>query len=335
MNRPRPADTKLLLCVWHRFTLWRPPADVAVHVRQRYPEMRVVHLPTYDLMDAELPDTDIFVGWSLKPEQFRHARKLKWLHATAAGVDQLMRDDIRRSPVVITNSSSVLTLPMAEHTLALMLALARRFPSAVRYQEKRHWAQQEIWDEIPHPRELYGSTLVVVGYGAIGRELGRRVRALGMKVIGVKRDPSRGAEHADRVVAAEQLEEVLGEGDFVVLATPVTPQTQRLFGRRQFAAMKATGYFINIARGVLVDTEALVGALRERVIAGAAIDVAEREPLVPESPLWTAPNLFITPHLAAVSEPLWQRHAALLFENLDRWFAGRELLNLVDKDRGY
>ena len=332
---PRPEETKLVAFIRHPFDQWRFPAWLAEEIRRRYPGIKVVHLEDTARLADEIADADIFAGWTLKPEQFARAAKLKWIHATAAGVDQLMRDDIRRSPVVITNSSSVLTLPMAEHTLALMLALARRFPSAVRYQEKRHWAQQEIWDEIPHPRELHGSTLVVVGYGAIGRELGRRVHALGMKVIGVKRDPSRGAEHADRVVAAEQLEEVLGEGDFVVLATPVTPQTQRLFGQRQFAAMKATGYFINIARGVLVDTEALVGALRERVIAGAAIDVAEREPLVPESPLWTAPNLFITPHLAAVSEPLWQRHAALLFENLDRWFASRELLNLVDKERGY
>ena len=332
---PRPEDTKLVACIRHPFDQWRFPAWLAEEIRRRYPGITVVHLEDASRLADEIADADIFAGWTLKPEQFARAAKLRWIHATAAGVDQLMRDDIRRSPVVVTNSSSVLTLPMAEHTLGLVLALARRIPSAVRYQGKRHWAQQEIWDETPHPRELFGSTLVVVGYGAIGRELGRRVRALGMKVIGVKRDPTRGGEHADRVVAAENLEQALGEGDFVVLSTPVTPATQRLFGQRQFAAMKASAYFINIARGVLVDTDALVAALRERVIAGAAIDVAEREPLAPESPLWTAPNLLITPHLAAVSEPLWQRHAALLFENLDRWFAGRELLNCVDKEKGY
>jgi len=332
---PRPQDTKLVACIRHAFDQWRFPAWLAEEIRRRYPGITVVHLEDTSHLADEIADADIFAGWTLKPEQFARAAKLKWIHATAAGVDQLMYDEVRRSPVVITNSSSVLTLPMAEHTLGLVLALARRIPSAVRYQEKRHWAQQEIWDETPHPRELSGSTLVVVGYGAIGREVGRRVHALGMKVIGVKRDPTRGGEHADRVVAVENLEQVLGEGDFVVLATPVTPATQRLFGQKQFAAMKPSAYFINIARGILVDTDALVAALEGRVIAGAAIDVAEREPLVPESPLWTAPNLLITPHLAAVSEPLWQRHAALLFENLDRWFAGRELLNRVDKERGY
>ncbi|MGH9804111.1 MAG: D-2-hydroxyacid dehydrogenase [Candidatus Acidiferrales bacterium] len=332
---PKPEETKLVAYVRHPFDQWRFPARLAEEIRRRYPGITVVHLEETARLADEIAEADIFVGWNLKSEQFARAAKLKWIHATAAGVDQLMRDNIRRSPVVITNASSVLTLTMAEHTLALMLTLARRIPSAVRYQEKRHWAQQEIWDETPHPRELSGAALVVIGYGAVGRELGRRVRALGMKVVGVKRDPASGAEHADRVVAAERMEEVLGEGDFAVLATPVTPATERLFGPRQFAAMKPSAYFINIARGVLVDTDALVAALRERVIAGAALDVAEREPLVPESPLWTAPNLLITPHLAAASEPLWQRQAALLFENLDRWFAGRELLNQVDKERGY
>ncbi|MBI2956210.1 MAG: D-2-hydroxyacid dehydrogenase [Acidobacteria bacterium] len=332
---PKPEETKLVACVRHPFDQWRFPARLVEEIRRRYPGITVVHLEETTHLADEIAAADIFVGWNLKPEQFARAARLQWIHATAAGVEQLMREEIRRSPVVITNASSVLTLPMAEHTLALMLALARRIPSAVRYQEKRHWAQQEIWDESPHPRELSGSTLVVVGYGAVGRELGRRVRALAMKVIGVKRDPSRGADYADRVVAPERLEQALGEGDFVVLATPVTPATERLFGQRQFAAMKPSAYFINIARGVLVDTDALVAALRERVIAGAAVDVAEREPLAPESPLWTAPNLLLTPHLAAASEPLWQRQAALLFENLDRWFAGRPLLNQVDKDRGY
>jgi phosphoglycerate dehydrogenase-like enzyme len=332
---PRPEETKLVACIKHPFSEWRFPAWLAEEIRRRYPGITVVHLEDTSRIAEEVADADIYAGWTLKPEQFARAAKLKWIHATAAGVNQLMRDDIRKSSVVITNSSSVLAIPMAEHTLGLMLALARRFPSAVRYQEKRHWAQQEVWDETPHPRELFGSTLVVVGYGSIGRALAKRVRALEMRVVGVKRNPSRGTEYAEHVVPADQLEQALAEGDFVVLSTPVTPATERLFGRRQFAAMKPTAYFINIARGVLVDSDALVAALAERVIAGAAIDVAEREPLAPESPLWTAPNLLITPHLAAVSEPLWRRHAALLFENLDRWFAGQALLNQVDKERGY
>lgn len=332
---PTPADTKLVACVRHKFTHWRFPAWLAEEIKQRYPEMNVVHLPDYTRLTEELEDADIFVGWSLRPEQFARARKLKWIHATAAGVEQLIRDDIRQSDLVITNSSGVMTVPMAEHTLGLILALARRLSSAVRYQQQKRWAQQDIWEEEPRPLELYGRTLTIVGYGAIGRELARYARVCGMRVVGVKRDPTRGAEHADCVVSIDQLDAALAEADFVVVATPVTPQTQRLFSAARFAAMKKTTYFINVGRGILVDTEALIEALQEKRIAGAAIDVAEAEPLPPEHLLWTAPNLLITPHIAAVSERLWERHAELLFDNLERYFSGRPLRNLVDKEQGY
>jgi len=332
---PSPADTKLVLCIWHAFDQWRVPDWLAQALRVRYPDMRVEHLPDYSRLSEEIVDADILAGFSLKPEQLASARRLKWIHCLAAGVNQLMRGDVRNSPVIITNSRNVHASCMAEHTLGLILALARRFPSAVRHQAKKEWAQQEIWDEQPPPMEINGRTLAIVGYGAIGQELARRARVCGMRILGVKRDPARGAEHADSIVGVEQTDAALGEADFVVLATPALPETERFFGAARFAAMKKTAYFINIGRGVLVDNAALIEALREGRIAGAAIDVAEVEPLPPEDPLWDAPNLFITPHLSAVSERLWHRHAALLFDNLDRYFAGRELLNVVDKRRGY
>jgi phosphoglycerate dehydrogenase-like enzyme len=297
--------------------------------------MRVVHLPDYAHLSEEIVDADILAGFSLKPEQLASARRLKWIHCLAAGVNQLMRDDVRDSPVIITNARTVHASCMAEHTLGLILALARRFPSAARYQAQKHWAQQEIWDEQPHPMEISGRTLTIVGYGAIGQELARWARVCGMRVFGVKRDLTRGAEHADGVFASDQLADALAEADFVVLATPALPETERFFAAAQFAAMKKTAHFINIGRGVLVDNSALIASLREGRIGGAAIDVAEVEPLPPEHPLWDAPNLFITPHLSGVSERMWHRHAALLFDNLDRYFAGRELLNIVDKQRGY
>lgn len=332
---PDPAQTKMVVCIWHRFEQWRTPQWLIEALRVRYPELHLVHLPDYHRLGEEITDTDIFAGFSLKPEQFAAGRRLKWIHCLAAGVNQLMRDDIRRSDVLITNSRHVHAVTMAEHSLGLILALARRVPSAVRYQQQKHWAQQEIWDEVPHPMEINGRTLVIIGYGAIGQTLARRARACGMRIVGVKRDPSRGGEHADDVVGAGQLQAVLGEADFVVLAAPLTPETQGFVGSQQFAAMKRSAYFINIGRGALVDADALVSALRQKTIAGAAIDVVAVEPLAPDNPLWEAPNLLITPHLSAVSERLWQRHAALLFDNLDRYFAGRELLNVVDKQRGY
>lgn len=335
MNPPKPADTKLLICVWHKFSEWHVPDWVVAALRERWPEMQVVHLKGYERLGEEVADSDILVGWSLRPEQLAHAARLQWIHSLAAGVAQLMFPELRRGPVVVTNARHIHAVTMAEHALGLMLALARRFPSAFRYQQRRHWAQQEIWDEQPHPLELNTRTLVVVGYGAIGQALAARARALGMRIVGVKKDVTRGTAGADAVYPADKLPQALGEADFVVLAVPETPESQRMFGRRQFAAMKSTAYFVNIARGKLLDHDALLEALEQQRIAGAALDVADPEPLLPESPLWSLDNLIITPHLSAVSERLWHRQLALLLDNLERFFSGRELLNVVDKQRGY
>jgi len=247
----------------------------------------------------------------------------------------LMYTELRSSGVLVTNASGVHAIPMAEHILGALIALARHFPDAVRYQQERRWAQQEIWDKPLRPRELSGQRLLIVGFGAIGRELARRVQPLGMKVWAVTRSGRGDAGLAERIVPAAELDAALPEADFVVLAAPETRETRHLIGPRQLAAMKPTAFLVNVARGSLVDEVALVEALRRRAIAGAALDVAEQEPLLPESPLWTLDNVFITPHISAASEFLWERQAVLLLENLERWFSGRELLNLVDLTRGY
>lgn len=331
---PEPRSTKLVICVWHRFPLWCFPAWLTDAIRQRHPEMYVVHLPDYTGLAEELEDGDILVGYSVKPEQFAAAKKLKWIHSTAAAVHQLMFPELVASAVIVTNARSVHAVCMAEHTMALLLALARRLPSAFRHQQEARWAQQEIWQELS-PVEINGRVLGLVGLGAIGNELARRARAFGMRIIAVKKHPERHAELADEVYGPEQLDRLLEQADFAVLCAPATPETQRLISRPQLERMKRTAYLVNVSRGALVDEAALIAALESGRIAGAALDVASEEPLPPENPLWRAPNLLLTPHIAAVSERLWHRHAALLLLNLERYFAGRELENVVDKSRGY
>jgi len=335
MRLPNPADTKLVLCVWHAFTLWRAPEWLAVQLRERYPGMRVVHLPDYSGLDPELPDADIFVGWSLRPRQFVAATKLRWLHSTAAGVGQLMYPELRESGIAVTNASGVHTIPIAEHVIGLLLAMARRFPSSFRHQSARNWGQQEIWDEAIKPRELRGATLLLVGLGAIGREVARLARSLGMRIAAVTRTGRDPAGLTNLVTPPEELEALLSQADFVVLAAPETPETQKLMNSARLACMKPSAYLVNVARGSLVDEAALVSALRERRIAGAALDVAGEEPLPDSSPLWPLENCFITPHLSGASDALWQRQADLLLDNLERWFDGRELRNRVDLLRGY
>ncbi len=304
-------------------------------IRARWPEIRVVHLPRYDRILDEIPDSDIFVGFSLRPEQFALARKLKWLHSTAAGVGQLMYPALQKSGIEVTNASGVHRIPMAEHVLGTLIALARRFPDCFRYQQQSRWAQQELWKAPVRLRELRGQILLFIGFGAIGREVAKVVRPLGMRLWAVTRSGRAAEGLAEQAFPASKLEEALPQADFVVLAAPETPETRKMIGAREFALMKPSAYFLNVSRGTLVDEPALISALEQRKIAGAALDVASQEPLPPENPLWKLDNAFITPHMSAVSEHLWERQTDLLMENLERWFAGEELLNRVDLNRGY
>jgi phosphoglycerate dehydrogenase-like enzyme len=330
---PKPSDTKIVLCVQFHFSFWRIPPELPEAIRCRWPDMRVVHLDNYDLLPAQLQDADIFAGFNLLPGQLAAARKLKWIHVTAAGVAQLMRPDVRARGITITNSRGVHAITMAEHTIGLLIALARKFPASIRFQEQRRWAQQEIWES--RPSELQGATLVIIGFGAIGGELARRARAFGMRVWAVTRSGRADESLAERVFPSTELARVLPEADYLVLAAPETPSTHHMIGEAQLAAMKPSACLINVARGSLVDESALINALERGIIAAAALDVAEKEPLPSESPLWSAKNVLITPHTSSVSNQLWPRQQKLLLENLERWFAGRELINLVDFSRGY
>ena len=335
MNRTQPAETKLVICVWHPFTFWRPDLVMSQTIRARWPEMRVVHLPNYDQLPAELPDADIFVGYSLRAEQLTHARKLKWVHSTAAGVAQLMYPELRDSGILVTNPSGVFSVPMAEHTMGLLIALSRNFPDSVRHQDRSHWGQQNLWDQPQSLTELNGQILLIVGFGSIGRELAKRARAFDMRVWGVTRSGKGDTTHAEKILPASQLAEALPHADYVVIAAPETSETRHFFGAAQFASMKPGARLVNVGRGSLLDEHALIHALEKGALAGAALDVTPVEPLPPESPLWKAPNLFITPHTSAVSDRLWQRETILLMDLLERWFDGREMFNQIDFARGY
>jgi D-2-hydroxyacid dehydrogenase (NADP+) len=335
MNRTIPAETKLVVCVWHRFEQWRAQPIMPETIRRRWPEMLVVHLPDYERLPQELPDTDIFVGASLRPEQFQYARKLKWIHSTAVGVSQLMYPELRGSGVILTNPSGILSAPMAEHTMGLMIALARNFPDSVRYQDRARWSQIEVSSQPGPLTELNGQLLLIVGYGSIGREIARRARAFDMRVWGVTRSGKGDATHTEKILPIAQLEDALPHADCIVLSAPDTQETQKLLGPAQIAKMKPGARLINVGRGSLLDEAALIRALETGALGGAALDVAAAEPLPAESPLWKAPNLFITPHTSGVSDRLWQKETKLLMDLLGRWFDGRDLFNVVDFTRGY
>lgn len=209
--------------------------------------------------------------------------------------------------------------------MALILAIARKLPMARDNQAARHW--RPMISEIPEREdELGGKTLVIVGMGRIGSRLATLARAFDMRVVGVKRDPSRGGEAADRVVAQERLHEVLPEADFVALTCPLTPETTNLFDARAFAAMHPRASLVNVARGAVVDESALVSALEEGRIAAAAVDCVREEPLPPSSPLWGTRNLLVTPHTAGETQRYEDNVIDLLLENLERQWQGQAQL---------
>jgi D-2-hydroxyacid dehydrogenase (NADP+) len=334
-KRLAPAETKLIVCVKHPFSEWCAKPQLVDVVRQHWPQMRVIYLPNYDTLPRELHDAHIFVGASLRPEQFAYAKQLKWIHSTAAGVSQLMYPELRNSGVIVTNPSGIFSVPIAEHTMGMILALARNFPDTVRLQDAAKWAQQDLWDKPQRLTEINGSLLLIVGYGSIGRELAKRANAFGMRVWGVTRSGNGDMTQAEKVLPASQLNEGLPHADYVVIAAPDTSETRHLIGAEQIARMKRGARLINVGRGSLLDEAALIAALESGQLSGAALDVTSVEPLPADSLLWKAPNLFITPHTSGVSDRLWHRETELLLHLLEEWFAGKELSNRVDLSRGY
>lgn len=324
---------KLVIGTLHRFELWRAPEWFMERLCHDFPQIEIVRVSDFDALSYQIVDADIMVGFSLRGDQFARAKKLRWIHSTAAAVHQLMSPELKSSNVLLTNARSVHAPVVAEHVIAVMFALAKRLPSALRYQQQRKWAQNEIYNE--HPQELAGSTLLLLGLGSIGREVLTRTKALGMRVLAVRQHSQHGGESADAVFGPNDLKRALADADFVVLAAPLTSATEHIMNAESLAAMKTSAFLVNVSRGPLIDDAALIAALRNRQIAGAALDVFAEEPLPENSPYWQLENCLITPHTAAVTSKLWERHYALLSENLRRFFASQPLLGVVNKNAGY
>ena len=325
---------KLLIVVQHRLDLWNVPKWFSDRLGQEFPQLQIVQRKHYAGIEQLLHDAEIIFTLSLRPEQFVLAQRLRWIHTPSAAVHQLMFPELVNSEVAVTNSGEVHGPVVAEHVMALILALAKKIPQAVLLQQKRIWGQQEVWNA--HPRELAGATLGLIGVGSIGRRVARFASALGMRVIAVREHVEKGTpEGVEAIFAPLALDDFLRQCDYVVLAAPLTPSTVGIINAVRLAAMKPDACLINVGRGPLVDTAALAEALRGYRIAGAALDVFEREPLPPDSPLWGVENLLITPHTAGLTDKLWHRHYELFSGNLRRYLAGQPLQFVVDKRKGY
>jgi phosphoglycerate dehydrogenase-like enzyme len=331
---------KLLILIHHRFELWNVPDWFVPRLQREFPSVEIEHFTDYDVATPHLHDADAVMTWSLRPDQLAVANKLRWIHSPAAAVHLLMIPEIINSDIIVTNSSRVHGPVVAEHAMALIMALAKRIPAMVRYQEKHVWSQTQLWNDRPRPREIAGATLGIVGLGTIGSHVARSSSALGMRIVAMREHPERGLPDflqspQNAVFGPNDIDRLLEQSDFVLLSAPLRPNTRALINAERLAKMKPDAYLVNVSRGALIDEAALIEALKQRRIGGAALDVFETEPLPPESPLWDLPNVLITPHSGAMTEKLWERHYANLSENLRRFISGQPLIGVVDKRAGY
>jgi D-2-hydroxyacid dehydrogenase (NADP+) len=279
-------------------------------------------------LDALLAQTEVIYGFAPPSKLIARAPRLRWINAISAGVDAFLIPDIIESPVLLTNSRGIHGVQVSETVFMMVLMLAKGAPSFLRQQAERKW-QRAV------PGVLHLKTIGILGLGVIGREVARRARAFGMRVIAVEAKATGETDDVDSVFPPDRLTEVLSQSDYVVVTLPLTPETSKLIGEPELRAMKKTAYLVNVARGGIIDEDALSRALTGRWIAGAGLDVFTTEPLPQESPLWELPNVVITPHIAGDREDYHTLAANLFCENLKRYLEGRELINLVDKRRGY
>ncbi len=266
------------------------------------------------------------------PEVFKHARQVKWIHSLSAGVEKILFPALVESPVPLTNARGVFKRSLAEFVALGMLFFSKRVRRLVNSQREHKWDDFKV-------DFLRGKIIGVVGYGEIGRECAILAKALGVKVYASRRNPGKSANDPllDRIFPAEKLTEMLGEVDFVVAAAPNTPETHHMLSDAAFGAMKRTAIVMNVGRGPVIDEAALIRALQSKIIAGAALDVFEVEPLPANSPLWDMENVLISPHCTDRTEnPDWLDLSMACFnENFRRYTKGEALENIVDKKAGY
>ncbi|HEY8519906.1 MAG TPA: D-2-hydroxyacid dehydrogenase [Gammaproteobacteria bacterium] len=324
---------------------WAPPKRIAVAdvriaevLRRVLPGVEVVGVPglrNYAAMEEAVRGADVLVGLCT-PGIIARGTSLRFIQLLNAGADSCTTvPEVAERDILVTNLQRIQGPHMAEHAMALVLALARALPVYAAEQRAGAWSRGFRENRAEQHFELEGKTLLVVGLGGIGTEVARRAHGLGMRVIATRNSRREGPPYVEYVGLADEYRTLAAEADVVVNATPLTPATRGMFDAAFFAAMKEGAYFINIGRGESVVTDALVAALREGRIGGAGLDVTDPEPLPPGHPLWSMENVIITPHIATSSDVRSERTLALVVENVRRYARGDRVLSVVDLAAGY
>jgi phosphoglycerate dehydrogenase-like enzyme len=327
---------RLAIYLPHPLPIWRLPEGYVEKIRRAAGKRFELDLPVNEAgLVKSLPEVEVLYAWGLAQRLVSQAAKLHWIHTPLTGVDRLLNPDLRATEIRVTCSRGVNSVAVAEHTFAMVMALTRGIAEAVQAQAHRRWRQTELYGRKPPLIELRGKTLGIYGVGEIGRELATRAQAFGMKVWAVARTTKTAPFGVDKLLPMTRAETMVRMADVLVLALPLTPATQGLFGERLLRRMKSSAILVNIGRGALIQEPALVRALREGWIGGACLDVFGTEPLSPTNPLWGMPNVLLTPHVAGLHPDYMARSADIFLDNLKRYVGGKPLLNEVDLQAGY
>lgn len=326
---------KVLISIQQPVTQWQIPVEGVEALRLRFPHVRFIHATTAEQRAHGLTECDIAYTWLLKDDEAATAARLKWVHTSAVAVETLCLPQLFERDIAVSNTRGVQAVPIAEHVMAVALALAKQIPFVIENQQRARWAQNEFVGA-RLPWLLKGRTLGLIGVGTIGSEIARRAEAFGTRVIALRRRPAYGTiGHVERVYGKEDLDEFLGQCHVLVVCAPLTPETHSLMGAPQFARLPSGAVVINVGRAKIIDTDALIEALRSGHLGGASLDVFPQEPLPADHPLWSTPNVILTPHTSGFRQGHWDEVVELFGDNLDRFLRGEPLKFLVSPDLGY
>lgn len=304
-------------------------ADHGSQIRAAAGQSMEVVIATPDEALLHLADAEVVAAFPMRMPDISKTPYVKWLHSFSAGVDRILTPSVIASDMIVSSSSGIHATPIAEHIIGFMLMFTRGFHAAVRNQQKHVWEKYQALDE------LHGKNILIVGLGEIGTETARLAGGFGAHVSAVSRSSKEKPVFVERLEKSERLDAMLPEADFVVITLPHTNETHYLFDKKKFALMKRSAIVINIGRGGIVNEADLIDALNNKIIAGAGLDVFEKEPLPADSPLWDMPNVIITPHHSGLSQKYMDRAVELFCKNLQAYLKGERLPNEVDKKLGY
>lgn len=315
-----PSKENLTICFAHAAYQMKARFDA------RNTGIKSFQVSSYDEFLKRIPEADVVSASGMwKNDLLPHAKKVKYIQSISSGMNQYDDKAIGAAGIKLCSGAGVNAVAVAEHAISLILAVARRLPEARDNQHKKFWRGM-IGDLTTREDEIAGKTMLVVGMGRIGNHLAKLGKAFGMKVIGIRQDPKKGTNGADSIHAMGDLVKLVPQADIVVLACSLTPETTGLMSAAAFAAMKPSAMFVNVARGKVADEAALTATMQGNKIYAAALDVTAEEPLAATSPLWTLPNVFITPHTAGETRAYEDNVIDILIENLERLWKGDQVL---------